>query len=145
MIREIAALLLLLPTVIFDVKKQRVPILYLIGMGIVGTAVSLISGEVPWWSVLSGIAVGGLLLLLSKATKEAIGYGDGAMTAALGAWFGLQETVSALFLGLFAAGIAAGICLILKKGRRYRLPFAPFLLIGGIAAVVLEFIGGGGQ
>ena len=127
---------LLIPCVVTDIRKKQVPVWYLLGAGVVGAVFSFIAADVPWWSVLLGILTGGVFLLLSKLTRGAIGYGDGAMIAFLGAWLGLGTSVSALLLGLFIAALAGGICLLLKKGRRYQLPFAPFLAVGLITVVV---------
>ena len=135
-IKGLTAVILFLPCVATDIRKKSVSIWHLLATGIAGAAFSLILGDVPWWSVPAGILLGGVFLLLTKITRGAIGYGDGAMIAFLGAWFGLGQTLSLLLMALILAAVWGGICLFRKKGRKFRIPFAPFLAAGAAVNVV---------
>lgn len=141
-VKLILAVLFLIPCVVTDIRRKTVSIWYLFGAGIAGAVFSLVLRDVPWWSVVSGIALGGVFLLLSKMTRGGIGLGDGAMIAAVGSWIGLGQTLSALLVSLIPAAIAGGICLLLKKGRKFELPFAPFLEAGALAVVIPAIIFG---
>lgn len=82
-----------------------------------------------------GLALsGGLYWAFRPVPKEedkepvAMGYGDVKLLGALGAWLGLYAFL-ALFLGVFA-GALFGLLF-----RRRKLPFGPFLALGGGVAL----------
>ena len=89
-------------------------------------------------------AVGGYLLLWSVywgfrilARKEGMGYGDFKLLAAIGAWTGWQVLP---FVIVVSAGLGALIgsafLWLSRKGADTRIPFGPYLALGGIAALV---------
>lgn len=89
-------------------------------------------------------AAGGYLLLWSVywgfkllAKKEGMGYGDFKLLAALGAWTGWQVLP---FIVLVSAGTGAIIGGLLlwraKAGAETRIPFGPYLALGGLAGLL---------
>lgn len=71
-------------------------------------------------------------MLVSLLTKGGFGGGDIKLTAGLGLFYGLPGTVTVLFTAVLTALFAG---LVLRRSRKeLRLPFAPFLLLGCIAA-----------
>jgi leader peptidase (prepilin peptidase)/N-methyltransferase len=89
-------------------------------------------------------AAGGYLLLWSVywgfrllAKKEGMGYGDFKLLAALGAWTGWQVLP---FIVLVSAGTGAIIGGLLlwrsKSGSDTRIPFGPYLALGGLAGLL---------
>jgi leader peptidase (prepilin peptidase)/N-methyltransferase len=89
-------------------------------------------------------AVGGYLLLWLVywgfrilAKKEGMGYGDFKLLAALGAWTGWQVLP---FIVLVSAGTGAVIGGLLlwrsKSGSDTRIPFGPYLALGGMAGLL---------
>ena len=123
---------------ISDCRKKQIPIPLLLLLGVV-VCVSLFVCETPSGSDRIGGALLGLLLfLVSKCTREAIGYGDSWLIFLMGFYLG---GLSALQL-LFAASLFAATCSLLvlwKKGwkKSITIPFAPFL---GIAYLGVMFI-----
>lgn len=83
-------------------------------------------------SLAGALLGGGLLLLVSLLTKGGFGGGDIKLMAGLGLFYGLIGTVTVLFIAVLAA-LFAGLALR-RKRKEYRLPFAPFLLLGCFAA-----------
>ena len=71
------------------------------------------------------------------AKKEGMGFGDFKLLAAIGAWTGWQVLPVAI---LVAAGLGAVIgSLVLwlaRKGADTRIPFGPYLALGGIVALL---------
>ena len=89
-------------------------------------------------------AAGGYLLLWSVywafrliAKKEGMGYGDFKLLAAIGAWTGWQVLP---FVVLVSAGLGAVIGSLFlwlsRKGADTRIPFGPYLALGGIAGLL---------
>lgn len=89
-------------------------------------------------------AAGGYLILWSVywafrliAKKEGMGYGDFKLLAAIGAWTGWQVLP---FVVVVSAGLGAVIGSFLlwraKKGSDTRIPFGPYLALGGICGLL---------
>lgn len=74
-------------------------------------------------------------MLVSLLTKGGFGGGDIKLMAGLGLFYGVIGTVSVLFIAVLTA-LFAGLSLRRKK-KEYRLPFAPFLLLGCFAASLI--------
>jgi len=89
-------------------------------------------------------AAGGYLVLWSVywafrliARKEGMGFGDFKLLAAIGAWTGWQvlPVVILVSAGLGAV-IGSAALWLAKKGVDTRIPFGPYLALGGIVALV---------
>jgi leader peptidase (prepilin peptidase)/N-methyltransferase len=89
-------------------------------------------------------AAGGYLLLWSVywafkllTGKEGMGYGDFKFLAAVGAWAGWQTLPLALLVSA-GAGAVVGIAMmvITRRGREVRMPFGPWLAVGGIVCLL---------
>jgi leader peptidase (prepilin peptidase)/N-methyltransferase len=89
-------------------------------------------------SLLGGLAGFGTLLLVALLRPGALGMGDVKLAALTGLLTGLSHLVTAL-LAAFIGGGAVAIVLLLtgRIGRRDALPFAPFLCLGTVVALLL--------
>lgn len=129
-IRELCGMPALLWLALQDKKHMGISRM---GLGIAAT-VLLIGGsfgKVSLQSRLGGAAFGGLLLMFAFFSKEAIGLADAILLCICGVAFGLYETVaSSFFAALYAGGYAVVLLVIKKAGRKSRIPFLPFLLLG---------------
>jgi leader peptidase (prepilin peptidase)/N-methyltransferase len=89
-------------------------------------------------------AVGGYLVLWSVywafrilAKKEGMGYGDFKLLAAIGAWTGWQVLPVAIIVSAGLGAVIGSFALWLaRKGTDTRIPFGPYLALGGIAGLV---------
>jgi leader peptidase (prepilin peptidase)/N-methyltransferase len=67
-----------------------------------------------------------------------MGIGDVKLAGVLGLFLG-REVGAALFVGLLA-GLVAGVVVIARtgarEGRKTKVPFGPFLALGGVVAVL---------
>jgi len=95
-------------------------------------------GDVDRESALGGVMVGTVILLFAYFSKEAIGTADGVIILVCGAAFGLLETVTFTFFATLYAGVCSVVLLLTKKaGKKSRIPFLPFLLLGYLTMRVL--------
>lgn len=89
-------------------------------------------------------AAGGYLVLWSVywafrliARKEGMGYGDFKLMAAIGAWTGWQVLPFVLVISAGLGAIIGSLVLWLsKRGIDTRIPFGPYLALGGLVGLV---------
>lgn len=86
------------------------------------------------WGFLLG---GGIILAIFLVSRGGMGAGDIKLMAMIGFYIGLQGTVITLFLGfIFGALVGIFYMILGKLTRKDALPFAPFLSLGALAAVL---------
>jgi leader peptidase (prepilin peptidase)/N-methyltransferase len=121
---------------VIDLEERRVPN-RLILPGLVAALVARTALEPsPRW-VIGAALTGGVLFVLAALHPAGLGMGDVKLGAFLGAWLAWNG-VLALVIGSFAAFVPA-LAIIVARGRAARkvaIPFAPFLAIGGVVAVL---------
>ena len=100
-------------------------------------------------------AAGGYMLLWCVywgfrliARKEGMGFGDFKLLAAIGAWAGWQVLPFVIVVSAGLGAVIGGIALwAARKGRDTRIPFGPYLALGGIVglawgrAAVIAWVG----
>jgi leader peptidase (prepilin peptidase)/N-methyltransferase len=71
------------------------------------------------------------------AKKEGMGYGDFKLLAAIGAWTGWQVLPFVIVASAGVGAIVGGAVLFVsKKGADTRIPFGPYLALGGILGLI---------
>ena len=102
--------------------------------------------SIMWQSKLIGAVVVSVPLLIIALLTGGIGGGDIKLFFALGLLLGVGRVVIAFFVGTVLAGIVGVVILIImkKQGRKYELPFGPFIAIGTVVAMfagspIIEF------
>jgi leader peptidase (prepilin peptidase) / N-methyltransferase len=88
-------------------------------------------------NLIAGAAAGGFLLVAAIAYPAGMGMGDVKLAAVMGLFLG-RLVGPALFIG-FAAGALVGIAIMAARGaeaRKQGVPFAPFLALGGVLALL---------
>lgn len=135
---------LLLPCAVLDVWKRKLPVIALCILMAAAVAVNLVMQRISFWEILLGVLYGGSFLLISLLSKGAIGFGDGVMIAAAGAWTGILFVLYASIFGFLFAGIFGLVYIHVRKlDRKTRLPFAPFFTASCLLLSVLEMMSGG--
>ncbi len=87
----------------------------------------------PLDMLLGGLLGGGLLFVIALVTRGGMGGGDIKFAAALGLWFGWQQTLLALFLSFLIGGAGGAALLLFRlKGRKDFIPFGPFIAAGAL-------------
>jgi leader peptidase (prepilin peptidase)/N-methyltransferase len=88
--------------------------------------------------LVAGAAAGAALALPSLLHPDGMGMGDAKLVGVMGLFLGSAVVPAALVA--FVVGTAVGIAVILRKGmsegRRTKIPFGPFLALGGVVGVV---------
>ena len=81
------------------------------------------------------LAVGVALFALGVAAGNALGMGDAKLIVLLGALIGWPGVMSALFLGVVAAGVPA-LALLVAGKRRTFYSYGPYLVLGGLIVLL---------
>lgn len=149
---ELVVWLLLVPVGLVlgrvDLKVFRLPdVLTFPAFGgtaaLLGIAALLPHHQGSWVRALFGaVAVGFVYLLLFLINPAGMGFGDVKLAPTLGlalGWYGWPTVFTGTFVG-FALGALTGLALIATRraNRKTALPFGPFMLIGTLAALLLN-------
>jgi prepilin signal peptidase PulO-like enzyme (type II secretory pathway) len=122
-----------------DLEERRVPnVIVLPTAALVLLAVAALEPHHLLEAVVAALAAALFLLLPSLFSRGAVGMGDVKLGFLLGAALG-RGIALALFLGCVCASVA-GIRMIFREGtsaRKATVAFAPFLVLGAVAAVAL--------
>lgn len=120
-----------------DCARQKISRILLLGGVMAGTGFAVYrvaAGADTFWTLVSGILPGLLLLAYGFVTEEKVGKADGYMMLALGMFLGWEISIAVLAAACLLTAIYAGIGLALRKlTRRSKICFAPFLLVGTLA------------
>lgn len=136
-VRELAVMLVLLWLALLDKKHLEIKK----GILFVAAAVLLAAGSVGNTTLplrLGGGAFGILLLFFCRFSEEAMGMADGVLIFVCGLAFGLYETAALCFFAALYAGIFSAVLLVTHRaGRKSRIPFLPFLLLGYVTVALI--------
>ena len=127
---------------VLDIRSRKLPV-WLLGAGGIGVMIyRCVRREIPWELCVFGAAVGGVFLIISKATRECFGYGDSLLILIIGVGVGFWNLVSLLMISFFLSAVVSVGALVLGKfQRKTTIPFVPFL---GIGYFLIRILGGGG-
>lgn len=129
----------LVPIALIDAEKQIIP--NKLTYPALGVALALglaldPAGE-PERLIAFAIA-GGILALPSLIHPSGMGMGDAKLVAVLGLFLG--RNVAVAFAVAFTVGTIVGLVIMARKGmyagRKTRVPFGPFLALGGVVAIL---------
>lgn len=127
---------ILVPCCITDLKEKRVPTVWLLINAMAGIAVSVFWKE-NLFQIFWGLVPGLFLFAVSFLSSGGIGRGDAYLYLAAGSIMGLWGSVMLLFTSLVLASVYGFYLLkIRKRGRKYKIPFAPFTA-GGYGVLLL--------
>ncbi|HEY3020404.1 MAG TPA: prepilin peptidase [Solirubrobacteraceae bacterium] len=129
----------LVPIALIDLDTQKIPNVITGPAALAGVAATLAlqPGALPE-RLLAGVLAGGALLAVALAAPRGMGIGDVKLAGVLGLYLG-RAVAPALFVAL-ATGSAVGVVIASRRGvaraRKTRIPFGPFLAVGGVAGVL---------
>ncbi len=121
-----------------DWKKREIPTLWLSVMSIMVGGWILCFGRNMVISRVLGGLLGIFFFMISKYTKEAVGYGDSWLILILGIYLGGLKALRVLFLASLMAGVIALLSLWKKKWKKsVSIPFVPFLVVAYLGVICL--------
>lgn len=130
----------LVPIAFIDVDVQRIPNALTLPAAILAVVLgtALDPGGQPE-RLIAGAAAALFLGLPAFINPKGMGMGDAKLTGVMGLYLG-AAVAPAILIGL-VTGLLAGIGIIAHRGvtagRRTRIPFGPFLALGGVTAIFL--------
>jgi prepilin signal peptidase PulO-like enzyme (type II secretory pathway) len=92
----------------------------------------------PWWAgIASGLGAGLVFLLLSLAGSaifktEALGFGDVKLALFMGLLLGPLPTVTAMFYGVFLAGVVSVGIIVWRRSMKGTIAYGPYLAAGAL-------------
>ena len=126
---------------VIDIKIRKVSLKIVGIMFVVGCMLRIMQENFLELALLIGLLPGIVCLLLSWLTKGEIGAGDGCMRLALGAFMDFWEVFSVFTVAISLVGVVALILMLrFHKGKKYEIPFIPFLFLG---CFVIKIVCGG--
>ena len=134
----VAFVAVLTAVAIVDVEERRVPNrLVLPAAAIALFAQALLHRDEALECLAAGVGAAGFFFIANLISRNAVGMGDVKLALLLGIVLG-EDVLTALFIGGLAAA-AAGLLVLSRRGfsRGHTIPFAPFLALGGLAALLL--------
>lgn len=119
--------------VVYPVLAVTIPLLVAVSLAD-GTPLALARAAI------GGAAGFGALCAIHLVQPQGMGFGDVRLAGVIGiylGWLSLGRLALGLALGfVLAALVGAGLMAIGKAGRKTRVPFAPFLAVGAMVAVL---------
>ena len=139
LIGEMICLSILLFLSYVDIRTHEIPISVLI-LGAGGAVFyHIFSGEISWWEITGGIGVGVFFLVVSRITREGMGYGDSLGILVLGEYLGIRGILMVLADAFFILGLFSMAVLCMKRmSKKCVLPFFPFLTCGYVLMVLTK-------
>jgi prepilin signal peptidase PulO-like enzyme (type II secretory pathway) len=132
-------LLVLFIIAVIDSKQKMInhKLLYILLVGSIPSV--YINKNINAFSAISAaILIFVILSIVHYVSRNALGFGDVKLCSCIALYLGTEKAFAMLSIALIICGLAALILLCINKSNRYReLPFAPFVAIGTIAALVL--------
>lgn len=119
-----------------DIYEKQVSLKVLLIFGILAVVYRILFCKSGLDFMVKAVVPGVMLLVLSFATKEKIGYGDGMTVLVLGVWCGGALTFVFCQIAFFLSGMVMCALTFFKKQRT--IAFLPFLLAGLEVYLLLE-------
>ena len=100
-----------------------------------------LGGEEIWKNTFVGVVITGVFLLVGFVTRGQIGKGDCFLLGLISIGMEWWQIMSVLFI-IFSLASIFGILLVLvrKKSRKYKIPFAPFIMAAYVLTIGSHYL-----
>jgi leader peptidase (prepilin peptidase)/N-methyltransferase len=130
----LAFVLLLVPITFIDLDHQIIPnVLTGLGSIVAIVLVAVFQTDDLVEHLIAGAAAGGFLLVALLAYPAGMGMGDVKLAGMMGLFLG--RAVGPAMLVALVAGSLIGIVVVARHGRKQKVPFGPFLALGGVVGL----------
>ena len=140
-LKDLVFISFLIPVFFIDLEHRIVPNSFSYGVLGSGLFFNVLSGS--FYSGLVGLGIGGGIFLIIRLLGtlflkvESMGMGDIKLAAGIGAFLGWRLTLVCFFLSFLLGAIVAIFLLLTRiKGRKDRIPFAPFLVAAALISLL---------
>jgi len=134
----LAFVVLLVPVTLIDLDHRIIPnTLMLIGTIVSVVLLLLTDPGALTEHLIAGTAAGGFLLVAALAYPGGMGMGDVKLAFVMGLFLG-RNVAPALLAGFLLGSIVGGAIMArkgVKAGRKTKVPFGPFLAVGGLVGL----------
>lgn len=117
---------------VWDIMRKSISLGLLItggAFGVIMGAIRVYRMNVSWGMLFAGIFPGLVFLLISFLSRM-MGYGDGVVLCAVGAFVGFRKCMALIGISLFMIAVFCVIMLILRKVKKTtQIPYIPFLFV----------------
>jgi prepilin signal peptidase PulO-like enzyme (type II secretory pathway) len=123
-----------------DLEERRVPNDLIVVGVVLAAAYSLAGSKFPLTRAVIGGAVGlASFALIAGIRPGAMGAGDIKLAGVIGMMTGFPGVLQALVVGILAGGASAAVLMLTGlRTRKQYIPYAPYLVIGGLATVLFQ-------
>lgn len=123
---------------ITDIRSKKIYLGVVIPVSIICIVLNIITGQLNLFEVISLIITGGLFIAISVISGGQLGLGDVCVYIMTGVGIGSINNIYLIFISFMIAALGAEyLMLVKKKGRKYQMPLAPYVLAGYIIYFVL--------
>jgi leader peptidase (prepilin peptidase) / N-methyltransferase len=134
----LALVLLMVPVTLIDLDHQIIPNrLMIVGAVLAPALVLLTAPDDIVEHLIAGVAGGMFFFLALLAYPSGMGMGDVKLAAVLGLFLG-RAVGPAIFIALITGTLVGALVMArkgVKEGRKTKVPFGPFLALGGVVAL----------
>lgn len=110
-----------------DIRRRSLPVPLLFVAFVAAAVLRLLWGGGLMQGI-AGCVAGGMVYVVGQITRGQIGSGDGFLLMVTGILLGFWKNMELFLAGLFFCALfSAAALVLLRKGRKYRVPFVPFL------------------
>ena len=131
---------------IIDLEHMILPDVFTLGGCVVGLLGALLNPDRSFLEAFLGFLLGGGFLYLIAFVgylvykKEVMGGGDIKLIAWIGAVFGIHAIIPTLMIAGLVPGLVGIVVMIIQRKRiTTPIPFGPFLVLGAVATVFLDY------
>src|SRR3954468_11840869 len=129
---------ILIPIALIDFEHRIIPNRITAPAAVIAIVIGLtLDMDFVAEQLIAGAAAGGFFLLAAVAYPRGMGMGDVKLAGMMGLYLG-RAVGLALLVGLVAGVLIGGVIMArlgVAEGRKQKVPFGPFLALGGIVAI----------